>query len=87
METFEGFVTPLSATVSWSPGFTVSPALIVQTSTSCELTPQVPTCTPASMTTAFVTDRVLEVAGRLIVIWLCAVPDIPPEAEVLKAIV
>lgn len=87
VETFEGFVTPLRLIVTWSPGFTALPEAIVQTWTVWELTPQVPTCTPASVTTAFVIVRVLDVAGRVIVIWLCAVPVIPPVPDVSKRIV
>ena len=87
IETFEGFVTPVRLTTRWSPGFTLSPEEIVQTSIVCELTPQVPTWIPASVTTALVIVCVLEPLGRVIVIWLCAVPDIPPLPEVLKVIV
>ena len=83
-DTFEGLVTPSSVTITASPAVTLLPDEIVQTSTVCELTPHVPTCVPASVTKAFVIERVLEPLGRAIVIWLCAVADIPPVVEVLK---
>ena len=40
----DSVVTPSSSILSTSPAATVLPALMVQTSTVFELTPQVPTC-------------------------------------------
>ena len=88
----DSVVTPSSSTVSVSPAVTVLPALIVQTSTVFELTPQVPTCVlvVVSVTMALTIVVVLKgevaVPGNVIVIWLCAVPDIPPVLEVLNVI-
>ena len=88
----DSVVTPSSSTVSVSPAVTVLPALMVQTSTVFELTPQVPTCVlvVVSVTMALTIVVVLKgevaVPGNVIVIWLCAVPDIPPVLEVLNVI-
>ena len=88
----DSVVTPSSSTMSVSPAVTVLPALIVQTSTVWELTPQVPTwvLVVVSVTMALTIVVVLKgevaVPGNVIVIWLCAVPDIPPVLEVLNVI-
>ena len=88
----DSVVTPSSSTLSTSPAVTVLPALMVQTSTVFELTPQVPTCVlvVVSVTMALTIVVVLKgevaVAGNVIVIWLCAVPDIPPVLEVVNVI-
>ena len=85
-------VTPSSSTLRVSPAVTVLPALIVQTSTVWELTPQVPTwvLVVVSVTMALTIVVVLKgevaVPGNVIVTWLCAVPDIPPVPEVLNVI-
>ncbi len=88
----DSVVTPSSSTVSVSPAVTVLPAVIVQTSTVWELTPQVPTwvlvvvSVTMALTIVVVLKGVVAVAGKVIVIWLCAVPDIPPVLEVLNVI-
>jgi hypothetical protein len=84
VDTFDGFVTPSSSTVSASPAGTLA-AVIVQSSTVWEFDPQSPTFPLASVTTPRVIVNVLEPGGKVIVIWLWAAPDIPPPvAEVVK---
>ena len=81
----DSVVTPSSSTLSVSPAVTVLPAAIVQTSTVWELTPQVPTwvfvvvSVTMALTIVVVLKGEVAVPGNVIVIWLCAVPDIPPD--------
>ena len=88
----DSVVTPSSSTLSASPAVTLLPEEMVQTSTVWELTPQVPTCVlvvvsvTMALTIVVVLNGEVAVAGNVIVIWLCAVPDIPPVLEVLNVI-
>ncbi len=88
----DSVVTPSSSILSTSPAVTVLPAAMVQTSTVWELTPQVPTwvlvvvSVTMALTIVVVLKGVVAVAGKVIVIWLCAVPDIPPVLEVVNVI-
>ena len=75
-------MTPSSSTVTWSPAATVLPEAIVHTSTVCELTPQVPTWAPASVTTVLTIVVVFEPVGKVIV--MCCPSPNAPVADVLK---
>ena len=88
----DSVVTPSSSTLRVSPAVTLLPEEMVQTSTVWELTPQVPTwvlvvvSVTMALTIVEVLKGVVAVPGNVIVIWLCAVADIPPVPEVVNVI-
>ncbi len=88
----DSVVTPSSSILRVSPAVTLLPEEMVQTSTVWELMPQVPTwvlvvvSVTMALTIVEVLKGVVAVPGNVIVIWLCAVADIPPVPEVVNVI-
>ncbi len=85
----DGLVTPSSSMRSWSPAATVLPELIEHVSMVGVFSPQPPTTMPveASVTVPLRIVTVLDPDGNVRVIWLRAVPSMPPPGvEVANAI-
>src|SRR5581483_11679377 len=86
----EGLVTPSSSTVTAVLAPMVLPEPIEQMAMlSVGPIPQLPRdpVWPAAVTLLLVSVRTLAVGGSSTVIWLCAVPDIPPVEDVVNEIV
>ena len=86
--TEDSLVTPSSSTVTavLAPTLLLEP--IVQLATlSVGPMPQLPTLVAPTVTLLLTSLRTLVLPGRVTVIWLCALPDIPPVLEVVKPIV
>src|SRR5436305_214997 len=84
-----GLVTPSSSMLTPSPAAIDLPLLRSQVRVVVELNSQNPTWVPVVVSVTTDLTIVLRVVpvGKLIVIWLCAVADIAPDPDVVKAIV